>query len=129
MTPQEMEQAIEFLLSQNARFNEALDRVREVVERLTEVHVKAADEIQELRATQGKGANDFQLLTGKVLDLTDNVSRLEAQGEAERQEMRDAINNLIIANEVTRKLSEDVARLTLQTSQRVTALESKQDES
>jgi hypothetical protein len=65
----------------------------------------------------------MQLLTGKLLELTDNVSRLEARGEADRAEIREAINNLIIANEVTRKLSEDVARLVVQTSQRVSGID------
>src|SRR5262249_5098740 len=63
-------------------------------------------------------------LKGIVAALVDAISRLEAQAESNRAETREAINNLIIANEVTRKLTEDVARLTIQTSHRVTRLES-----
>ena len=120
MTPEQMERAIEALLAQNTQFNESLDRVRAVVERLSESHVKSLDEI---RQTQAQTASDIQLLTGKILDLTDNVSRLEAQAEIDRTEMREAINNLIVANEVTRKLAEDVAQLHVQTSRRVTGLD------
>ena len=123
MTPEQMERAIEALLAQNTQFNESLDRVRAVVERLSESHVKSLDEMREIRQAQERTAGDMQLLTGKILDLTDNVSRLEAQGEVDRAEMREAINNLIVANEVTRKLAEDVARLNVQTSRRVTGLD------
>jgi len=37
--------------------------------------------------------------------------------------MHDAINGLIVGNQVTRQLAKDVARLEVQTSQRVTGLE------
>ena|ERR1044072_4352530 len=125
MTTEEMERAIEALLGQSKQFNAALDRVREVVERLSESHVKGLEDMQDMRQSQVKTANDVQLLTGKIIDLTDSVTRLEAQSEADRAEMREGFNNLIIANEVTRKLAEDVARLAITTSQRVTNLESK----
>ncbi|MFL6212949.1 MAG: hypothetical protein ACJ74J_03545 [Blastocatellia bacterium] len=123
MTEEQMERAIESLLAQNTHFNEALDRVREVVGQLSESHIRSVDEMQEIRRTQAQTANDMQLLTGKVIELTDNVSRLEAQGETDRAEIREAINNLIIANEVTRKLAEDVGRLVVQTNRRVTDLD------
>jgi len=123
-----MERAIEALPAPRTQFNESLDRARAVVERLSESHVKSLDEMREMR--QAQTASDMQLLTGNILDLTDNVSRLEdnvsrfeAQGEVNRAEIREAINNLIVANEVTRKLSEDVARLHVEMSQRVTHLD------
>jgi hypothetical protein len=118
-----MERAIEALLAQNTQFNESLDRVREVVEQLSESHIKSLDEMREMRQVQVQTASDVHLLTGKIIDLTDNVSRLEVQGEADRAEIREAINNLIVANEITRKLNEDVARLVVQTSQRVTGID------
>ncbi|HST22799.1 MAG TPA: hypothetical protein VLR90_16870 [Blastocatellia bacterium] len=124
MTTEEMERAIEALLGQSTQFNAALDRVREVVERLSESHVKSLEDMQEMRQSQVKMANDVQLLTGKIIDLTDSVTRLEAQSEADRAEMREGFNNLIIANEVTRKLAEDVAKLAIATSQRISNLES-----
>lgn len=39
------------------------------------------------------------------------------------EEMRDGFNKLILANEVTRDLASQVARLAIATSQRVTILE------
>lgn len=57
--------------------------------------------------------------------LVETVSRLETQAELDREENRETFNNLILANEVTRSLSENVARLTVATSQRVTTLEEK----
>jgi hypothetical protein len=49
------------------------------------------------------------------------ANRLETRQEMEanRLETREAINNLIVANEVTRKLAENVARLAVATSRRV----------
>jgi hypothetical protein len=51
------------------------------------------------------------------------VSRLEVQAELDRQETRDAIDKLILGNEVTRSLAQDVSRLAIATSQRVTTIE------
>lgn len=62
---------------------------------------------------------DIERHSEQIGQLTENV-------EAMRVEMRDAINNLIVANEVTRDLAEQTARLAIQTSQRVTDLGSKQ---
>ena len=56
---------------------------------------------------------------------SEQIAELSRNTEAMRAEMREGFENLIIANEVTRKLSEDVARLALQNSQRITSLEEK----
>ncbi|MEW6212172.1 MAG: hypothetical protein AB1631_27700 [Acidobacteriota bacterium] len=87
--------------------------------------------IESLLNSQAQNAADIGKLTADVSELTNTVTRveaqmaegfmrLEAQAESDRAEIREAIENLIIANEVTRKLSEDVTRLEVQTSQRVT---------
>lgn len=70
-----------------------------------------------LKDAQERTTAQIELLAGTVVGLADNVSRLEAQMEIDRQETREGFNNLIIANEVTRKLAEDVARLAISTSQ------------
>jgi hypothetical protein len=57
--------------------------------------------------------------------LVETVSRLETQAELDREETRETVNNLMLANEVTRSLSENVAQLAIATSQRVTKLEEK----
>ena len=57
--------------------------------------------------------------------LVETVSRLETQAELDREETREAVNNRILANEVTRSLSENVARLAIATNQKVTLIEEK----
>ena len=57
--------------------------------------------------------------------LLDHHAKVSADIAQLTVEMREGFNNLIIANEVTRKLSEDVARLAVQNSQRITRLEEK----
>ena len=61
---------------------------------------------------QAKFSVDIELLKEAQKSLTEAVNILQS-------EMREGFNNLIAANEVTRKLSEDVARLAIQTSRRV----------
>ncbi|MEW6209246.1 MAG: hypothetical protein AB1631_12820 [Acidobacteriota bacterium] len=102
MTLEQMERAIEFLLNSQAQ--------------------NAAD-IGKLTADV-QGLNELQAQTSKhIADLTRVVASLGTQAESDRAEVREAINNLIIANEVTRKLSEDVARLAVGMSQRVTDID------
>lgn len=106
MNHEEMERAIEFLLEHQAKLSTDLDK---------------------LKVLQAQTTSDIQALTA-------NVGRLEVQAEADRQEMRggmnllresinnaieemrDGFNKLILANEFTRELSENVARLAIATS-------------
>ena len=108
MTGEEMERAIQFLI---------------------ENHAKVSTGIEGLKDAQEGTAANLQL-------LAESVSRMGAQAEADRremretfysltEEMRDGFNKLILSNEVTRDLAEKVARLAVATSQRVTALEEK----
>ncbi len=96
MTAEQMERAIEFLLNSQAQTSADVRALVETVSRL-ENQMDAGFTRMEAR-----------------------MDRFEAQAESDRVEIREAIENLILANEVTRKLSEDVARLNVQTSQRVT---------
>ncbi|HXG67749.1 MAG TPA: hypothetical protein VNO70_21790 [Blastocatellia bacterium] len=102
MTNEQVERAIEFLLDHHAKFSADIGVLKEL---------------------QTKTTVDVQSLTASVADLTEAVARLEAQAESDRQEIREAINNLIIANEVTRDLAQNVAKLAIATSQRVTKIE------
>ena len=108
MTGEEMERAIEFLISH---------------------HAKVSSDIEGLKEAQMTTA-------ANIAALTENISRLEAQAETDRrgmretfhaltEEMREDFNKLILSNEVTRDLSNQVARLAIETSQRVTVLEDK----
>lgn len=102
MSSEEIERRIEFIIEQQAHFSADIEQLKEAQKHLTA---------------------DVQALTGNV-----NVMQSEMRDGFEKltTEMREGFENLIIANEVTRKLAEDVARLALQTAQRVTDLESKQ---
>ncbi|MEK6300146.1 MAG: hypothetical protein AABO41_05440 [Acidobacteriota bacterium] len=102
MTGEEMEKAIQFLI---------------------EHHANVSAGIEGLKEAQESTAANLDTLTGIVADLTQNVSRLEWQAEADREEMRDSFNKLILGNEVTRDLAQRVTRLAIQTSQRVTIIE------
>ncbi|HXU37203.1 MAG TPA: hypothetical protein VN937_12645 [Blastocatellia bacterium] len=70
-------------------------------------------------AAQDRNTANIAALTRTVVELAESVSRLEVQAD----ETRDAIDKLILSNEVTRDLANQVARLAATTSQRVTALE------
>jgi chromosome segregation ATPase len=102
MTGEEMERGIQFLIEHHARVSTDIDGLKE---------------------TQMRTAANIDSLTRTVVELAESVSRLEAQAESDRQEMRDAIDKLILSNEVTRDLANQIARLAVETSQRVTALE------
>jgi len=107
MTPEQIERTIEFIIEQQARFT---------------------TDIEQLKQVQERQAANLDRLTDGVQSLTQSVTAMQEEMEANREETREAINNLIIANERTRELTETVARLAVATSQRVTALESRQDE-
>src|ERR1051325_12126845 len=86
---------VEFMLEQQARFDERLNRLEETQVRQTE----------------------------NINRLVDVVSRMQEEMDANRIEIRGAIDQLILGNEVTRDLANKVAALEVQTSQRVTSLE------
>jgi hypothetical protein len=95
MSSDNIQRQIEFILEHQAKFSEDIDRLKEVQSQQAE----------------------------NIGRLFETVSAMQSQAELDRAETRNAINNLIVANEVTRKLSEDVARLGVQTNQRVTGLD------
>lgn len=105
MTGEEMERAIQFLIHNQAKNTSDIMLLHETVSRMAET---AAQDRLEYRAL-----------------LEAHRQETREQVEAYRTETREAINNLIIANEVTRDLAERVARLAIETSQRVTVLENK----
>jgi hypothetical protein len=96
---------MEFIVAQQAQFGAEM--------------IDFKSQMAELRELQAGLTRDVSDLTNSVSDLTNSVARLEAQAETDRQEIREAIDNLIIANEVTRALTEEVAKLAANTSRRV----------
>ncbi|MFL6212677.1 MAG: hypothetical protein ACJ74J_02165 [Blastocatellia bacterium] len=69
MTSEEIQKTIELLLDQHAKFNAS---------------------ISQLEAAQAQTAESIQLLTGKMIELTDNVNGLEVRMD----ELRDKVDNV-----------------------------------
>jgi hypothetical protein len=109
MTGEEMERAIQFLIEHHANVSTEIEGLKEAQERAQE--------------TQARTASNLDSLTGIVVDLAQSVSRMEEESEVNREETRDAINKLLLGNEVTRSLAQDVTRLAIATAQRVTTIE------
>ena len=108
MTSEQLERAIEFLLESQAKTSTVLAFTNEAVNKLAET---VAQDRRENR----------ELLTAYQRENREMFAETREQLEAYRQETREAINNLIIANEVTRDLAEQVAKLAITTSQRVSS--------
>jgi len=115
MTSEEMERAIEFLLDSQAKNSTDIAFTNEAVNKLAEAVAQDRRENRELLAAYRR-------------ENREQSEETRAQLEAYRQETREAINNLTIANEVTRDLAEKVAKLAITTSQRVTALETARED-
>ena len=72
--------------------------------------------IEFIADNQGRTSADLKLLTGKVLELTDAVTRMEVQAEIDRKEMRQAITHLETQAEIDRReMREAMTRLEAQT--------------
>ncbi len=109
MTNDELERAIQFLTQHHAKVSAQSDRNFEQIKLHSE--------------------QIAQLL--RVVSLhSEQIKTMASQAEADRAEMRDAVtemregfNGLIVANELTRELAEEVAKLALATGRRVADLE------
>jgi len=115
MTGEEMERAIEFLLASQAKNSTDIAITNEVVNKLAET------------VAQDRRENREQLEAYRQ-ETREQLEAYRQEMEANRLETREAINNLIIANEVTRDLAERVAALAISTSHRVTALEAARED-
>jgi len=102
MTSEEMERAIEFLLNHHAQFSADIGQLKEAISRQSE---------------------NLDKLTANVDAMREEMGAMREEMGAMREEMRDGFNKLILANEVTRRLTEEVAQLAVQTSRRVTGVE------
>lgn len=104
MNQQQMENTIQFIVEQQARFSTDIEALKQSVQSLTESQQRTDDQIKALT----------EEMRGGFASLI--------------QEMRDGFENLIIANEVTRDLANKVGQLAIQTSQRVSKLEEQNGE-
>ena len=107
---------MDFIVEQQARIDASLELVGERLNQLAARDAALSGRHEKLTA-------DVDHLTADVEHLTADVSSLVHGVEDFKDEVRVAIQNLIVANEVTRDLAERVARLSIQTSQRVSDLE------
>lgn len=102
MTNEQVERAIEFLIEHHSKVSADIERHSEQIGRLSE---------------------EVGKITGVVLSLAETVEGVQQEAEANRLETRYAIDKLIVANEATRKMTEEIARLAIATSQGVSRLE------
>jgi hypothetical protein len=99
MDQQQIENTIQFLVENQARFQTDLDSLRESVHELTDSQKRTDAQIAALT----------EEMRGGFANLI--------------QEMREGFENLIVANEVTRDLASRIGELSIITSQRVAQLE------
>jgi hypothetical protein len=110
------------------------DNIQRKMDFIVEQQAKFTVDIELLKESQKSLTADVQALTGDVQALKETVSLMQSEmregfdnlrSEIREgfNETRQAINNLIVANEVTRKLAEEVATLAINTSRRVAKLE------
>jgi len=105
MSSDHIQRKMDFIVEQQAKFTVDMELVKESIR-----------ELREAQKEQGENINR----------LFETVTATQVQADTDRIELREAIDNLIIANEGTRKLAEEVARLAIQTKRRVDLLEGKQ---
>ncbi|HEU4387321.1 MAG TPA: hypothetical protein VFV34_05955 [Blastocatellia bacterium] len=126
MTNEERDRAIEFLISNQTKNTADIGMMRESIDRLTEDISKLTGEVGNLTGEVENLTGEVGNLTSVVTDLKDIQHQMLVQAESDRQEIREAINNLIVANEVTRDLAQNAARLAIATNHRVTLLEGRE---
>jgi|SRR5689334_11912256 hypothetical protein len=100
MDQQQIENTIQFLVENQAKFHSELELLKDSVQIIAENQKETNTQIQE---------------------LTSNI-------EAMRLETQEAFNNLIIGNEATRDLANQMGRLIVNVSQRLTIVEKRLDE-
>ncbi len=106
MDQERIENTIQFLLDNQAKFHSDLELLKE--------------NVQGIATNQERTDAQIQALTERVDDIVGAVDVM-------RLELREAFDNLIIGNEATRNLAEQIGKLAVNTSQRVTNLELKID--
>ncbi len=105
------------------------DSIERKMELIIEQQATFAVDIAQLKELQRKQAASIDKLTDDLRGTRELLDRviieMHERFDSMVTEMRDGFNNLIVANEVTRKLAEDVGRLAIATTHRVAELESK----
>ncbi|HZM89547.1 MAG TPA: hypothetical protein VFF31_23705 [Blastocatellia bacterium] len=101
MTGEEMERAIEFLINHHAKVSSDIEGLKEAQIR-TEANIQALS--VQAEADRRDMREGFDRVSLEMREMFDRVT----------EEMRDGFNKLILSNEVTRDLSNQVARLAIE---------------
>jgi hypothetical protein len=104
MNQEQMENTIQFLLENQVKFHSDLVLLKENVEGIA--------------TNQRRTDAQIQALAERIDDVVSAVDVM-------RGELREAFDNLILTNEVTRELTVQIGTLVVQTSQRLIKLEEK----
>ena len=112
MTGEEMERAIEFLINHHAKVSSDIEGLKEA-QKITTANI--ASLAKQAEADRREMRETFHSMAGEMREGFNSLT----------EEMRDGFNKLILSNEITRDLSNQVARLAIETSKRVTVLEDK----
>jgi uncharacterized protein YhaN len=104
MNQEQMENTIQILLENQVKFHSDLLLLKENVEGIA--------------TNQRRTDAQIQALAERIDDVVGAVDVM-------RGELREAFDNLILTNEVTRELTVQIGTLVVQTSQRLTKLEEK----
>jgi phosphoenolpyruvate-protein kinase (PTS system EI component) len=116
MDQQQMENTIQFLVENQSKFHSDLELLKENVQTIAENQKHTDEQIRALTKSQQEAYERMQTLTERVDDVVGVVDVM-------RLELRQSFDNLIIANEVTRNLAEQIGKLAVNTSQRLAKLE------
>ncbi|HVF89025.1 MAG TPA: hypothetical protein VNH22_03085 [Blastocatellia bacterium] len=118
MSSDNIQRKMDFIVEQQAKFSVDIELMKEAQKNLAAEVLALTSDVRKL--TETVGTTQSEMLKG-FNEMREGFNEMREGFN----ETREAINNLVVANEVTRKLSEEVAGLALQTSRRVTRLEEK----
>ena len=123
MTGEEMERAIEFLLNHHGKVSADIEALKEAQAKTTADIQSLTENVSRLEVQMRETRQSTREMREGMGDMRESIGELRVTVASVIEEMREGFNNLIVANEVTRNLTEQVARLAINTSQRVTKLE------
>lgn len=141
MSNDHIQRQMDFIVAQQAKFSVDIEEMKESHKRLDAMIERMAKEAEVERRETREAINHLNdavnglnnavsglsgtviNLSGTVSSLSGSVSSLSGTVNSVIIEMRDGFNNLIIANEVTRELASQAAKLAIQNSERLNRLE------
>ena len=124
MSGDDIKHQMDFILKQQAIFSSDMIELKDRLDQLTVGH----QEQREIVQRQGENIARLGETVDRVAAVVQHIAQtsemsyqhLAQEAEANRKEMREAIENLIIGNEATRELANKAAQLAIGVSQRLT---------